>query len=462
MRKAVLLHLALAAALLLASCDGVAPAAPGDDDLIWNKPYVLLNNIEVLEESLPLPEGTSPDSRLTYPRISGLKDHQVQDRINRLLQAEAERFAESKPASSDQKRPLSRAISWSVWANYNNLLNIEYYMFTSSEGLWENEISSLLFDLTTGDLLKLEDLFADRTRAQALVSSAIKKQILRENMEEEILYRPFVRIADDQPFALTDNGLLIRFPLRNPYFFGEMSFILPFSLFGDELVALGKYGTAQSIFEEPGRKKQVLEGPVGVLQKRFDAGGDGYFLTAAYIELENLPNGELQERLNRLFAEKAAAFMNNPEFIREAKENMRLERETYKSMFIFMTANFADILCIVESDSIFSPWNGEHQESRQTYLYNIRTGQPLALKDLFRDGVDYVAIINQYIREAIARHGPVDRVPFSTITEETGFYLDHSQLYIYGLIDGSPADSAELGIVMIPFEAFGEEGMIFY
>ena len=76
--------------------------------------------------------------------------------------------------------------------------------------------------------------------------------------------------------------------------------------------------------------------------------------------------------------------------------------------------------------------------------------------------MDYVSIINEQIRYDLARHGLTDRLSFSTITDEVQFYIDGEFLNIYALDDHASLEELGLPGFGIPFEAFGEEGMVFY
>ncbi len=293
------------------------------------------------------------------------------------------------------------------------------------------------------------------------ISNAIKEEIMRQNLEEEVLYRPFSRIAENQPFALHGSMLEIVFPRGNPYFIGgrEMNFLLPFSLFGDDLVILGRYRADQPLFEQAAFRKFMLPGPARTRRKTIETQGPGYEVNVYYIELENLPNPGLQERLNRQIAAEAKAFAEDQDFARQALEayNRNSANFSRKERHVYRSDNFADILCIVQNDSIYLSGTGKYQYARRTYLFDTRTGRPLELKDLFREGVDYIALINRHIADEIALRHPENRPPFSTITAATWFYLQGQHLYI--LLEEDETQAVQS--FWIPFEAFGENVLIF-
>lgn len=80
---------------------------------------------------------------------------------------------------------------------------------------------------------------------------------------------------------------------------------------------------------------------------------------------------------------------------------------------------------------------------RRAYNIDLNTGKDLALKDLFRDGFDYKAVLNQVIREQIAA-APGDYfdqpgMGFSTIADDQSYYIADGNLVIYfGLYEIAP------------------------
>jgi len=80
---------------------------------------------------------------------------------------------------------------------------------------------------------------------------------------------------------------------------------------------------------------------------------------------------------------------------------------------------------------------------RRAYNLDLNTGKDLALKDLFRDGFDYKAVLNQVIREQIAA-APGDYfdqpgMGFTTIADDQSYYIADGNLVIYfGLYEIAP------------------------
>ncbi|MGL6105990.1 DUF3298 and DUF4163 domain-containing protein [Romboutsia sp.] len=68
------------------------------------------------------------------------------------------------------------------------------------------------------------------------------------------------------------------------------------------------------------------------------------------------------------------------------------------------------------------------------YNYNLLTGERLQLKDMFKDGVDYKSIVNDYINKEISKNPEdyfKDEGGFKGIIENQNFYLEDDGIVVY-------------------------------
>ena len=120
--------------------------------------------------------------------------------------------------------------------NQDGLLSItvDYYQFDGgAHGGTDRRPYN--YDLTTGQELALQDLFKQGVKYMEIINREIRKQIAA-NPEGGYFTQPdmeFKTIADNQPFYLTDGGLVVYFGQYEiaPYAAGIPEFRLPFSLF---------------------------------------------------------------------------------------------------------------------------------------------------------------------------------------------------------------------------------------
>lgn len=104
--------------------------------------------------------------------------------------------------------------------------------------------------------------------------------------------------------------------------------------------------------------------------------------------------------------------------------------------------------------------NGRHYYIRTTYNYDLDTGIPLGLKDLFKPGVPYRELINNEVRKQLAAnttiYPPESVQNFKGITEDHPFYLENGNIVLFfGFNEIAPTIS-EIPIIKLPFKAFGD------
>jgi hypothetical protein len=98
--------------------------------------------------------------------------------------------------------------------------------------------------------------------------------------------------------------------------------------------------------------------------------------------------------------------------------------------------------------------NGKNSFIRTSYNYDLNTGKPLSLKDLFKPNVNYTNILNQEIRRIIQQNPSAyfkDTLKnFTGITEDQPFYLDDNELNIYFGFNEIAPIASEIPIIKIP------------
>jgi hypothetical protein len=464
--------LAVMAVMLFGSCQKTtekAPPVPEPEPAgtpatgfpFWDKPYLLVNGINTEEKSLS-ENNPQYEINVHYVQITGLLDTRVQEAINVAIREEAERFA----AGSLQTSAAGKSCRWAyghVTSNYNNVLCIWFNFSVSTPEHRESKSSVFLFDLNTGNRLTLKDLFIPGTDYLKLISSAVKAEIMRGGLEEEILYRPFDLIPENLPFVLNDNHLIILFPEKNIYFSGgqQWQFTVPLRTFGEKFIAYSRYVTDKPLYVTPSGRKHMLPGKVAVSYKQLEDYGDGWWIGASYPELAGLPALDLQAELNRNFAADSAAFIRDEAFKTGSAVKHRENRDwhAHRHRNVYVTANFADILCISESETTWWPLTDSVFEDRRSYLYSIRTGRPLALNDLFVADCDYIAVINRYISKETAGR---QQVWGQSYDEAEGFYLTSDSIVVYIRETQGREDYRVYSHYHIPFEEFGQDVFVFH
>ena len=78
----------------------------------------------------------------------------------------------------------------------------------------------------------------------------------------------------------------------------------------------------------------------------------------------------------------------------------------------------------------------------QTYNYNLLNGSKLTLKDMFKSGLDYEKIVNNFILQEISKEPELyfkGDEGFKGISKNQSFYIDNDGIVIYfGLYEIAP------------------------
>lgn len=94
--------------------------------------------------------------------------------------------------------------------------------------------------------------------------------------------------------------------------------------------------------------------------------------------------------------------------------------------------------------------NRRHNSIRTSYNYDLRTGNPLSLGNLFRQGVDYLTPLNKIARDQLKSNYPDIAANFKGIAEDQPFYLDNKTLVIYPRFNEIAPVVSDIPLIRIP------------
>lgn len=157
--------------------------------------------------------------------------------------------------------------------------------------------------------------------------------------------------------------------------------------------------------------------------------------------LENLEhsteeiNAEIQEITDKLIEE----FEANLEY-EEGYQDIIVTSEVLSTTADYFTLK---LICYQGAGSGYE-WN-------YYYTIDLNTGERLKLKDLFKDGADYITPISENIKEQMQEqmdndenvfywlHDEIEDLNFKSITDETSFYLNEKDNVVIGFNEGDVA-----------------------
>jgi len=186
------------------------------------------------------------ETRIEFIQIEGLKNKEIQDRINAKLK--------NVPYTLEKEKFV-----WSsLTANFSNVLSV---VFSSDK---ENAFKTLNFDLITGEEITFENLFVSSAPIKSMIASGIYEKFAWDKLyedyegynglydmenadtseiEEQFLLaaQKYDKIKDDIVFYFTQNSINI----LNP----EFKCTINMSKYANEIAIYKRYLTEESIFE---------------------------------------------------------------------------------------------------------------------------------------------------------------------------------------------------------------------
>jgi len=173
---------------------------------------------------------------IQYPQIAGFADKDVQNKINSFLQSEVNKMADAARKDLKQAEPgvpnakNSFTADYIIKSNMNGKLSLylESYLYTGgAHGMPAR--SAYTFDLSTGKPQTLQEAAYGNPNYKDIINKVVKQKFA----EMDSLLSPFESIADDQPFFLQNNAIVVYFdPYQyTPYAAGFPEFPIPLSLF---------------------------------------------------------------------------------------------------------------------------------------------------------------------------------------------------------------------------------------
>ncbi|BAQ11842.1 hypothetical protein OXB_3373 [Bacillus sp. OxB-1] len=179
--------------------------------------------VSIVTRKLP---NVSPKVNVYYPVIVHLENSEVQSKMNHAIIELLNQILID--LDYYDKNLVELLASYEVKTNERGILslNLIVYSFTGgAHGM--TVVRSLTFDTKTGKQYTLKELFKQDSPYVETLSSIIRKQMQRWNVD--LLDPPFKEIRPDQDFYLADTSIVIYFQLYEitPYYWGFPYFPIP-------------------------------------------------------------------------------------------------------------------------------------------------------------------------------------------------------------------------------------------
>lgn len=182
---------------------------------------------------------------IVFPLVQGIKDKQVEEKINQIiqkdvlnfkeiLQTESEKYLQGAKEEGWEIRKYSATIYYIAHYQKDDLLSLSVFYYSYTLGAHGHTLQRAYnFNLLNGEEIFLSDILKEKENYVDIINQEIKKQIELNPQEYFSDWSVFQSISEEQPFYLIEDGIVVYFGLYEiaPYSSGLRYFKIPYSLF---------------------------------------------------------------------------------------------------------------------------------------------------------------------------------------------------------------------------------------
>jgi len=182
---------------------------------------------------------------MTFPLVQGVKDKQVEEKINQIiredilnfknqLQTESEEYLQSAKNEEWEIRKYEASTYYIVHYQKDDLLSLSVFYYRYTLGAHGHTLQRAYnFNLENGEEILLSDILKGKKDYVDIINQEIRRQIELNPQEYFSEWSVFQSISEEQPFYLIEEGIVVYFGLYEiaPYASGIRYFQIPYSLF---------------------------------------------------------------------------------------------------------------------------------------------------------------------------------------------------------------------------------------
>lgn len=428
------------AGMTFTGCVGTSQlmADSGTDAPIVMK-YTVTNPLNVED----VKEGSGAEFEYHYIKVSGLKDKEVEQKINDRIKAvyDSLRVQDIPPYRGIKARIpkgfilRNESIYVNVAGNFNNILSIMFDKYAAYQdpksmdyekdpqyydsSRYYSEIETLNFDLSTGEEIKLRELFCDNVDYMELINDRMSRFLDSNFADDEGNYigaysvikqvESFKGLAENQVFAVYPNGLAFVIDYRTPQFETggiAVSPLLYYPEFGDNLALTQRfYSENENIYES--EAPTVKSFAVKFIQK--DITGNIYTEGNPISTYQSWSySSELPEQIKNKMEKMRAVDRSKVEELEEICEKLPsgtggdpTNRGAYEVMVY--GEKIGSFYNICRNTNIYLPDTGSM--TSEYHCYEEETLKELKLQDIFKKDVDYRSILGPAMKKSVRDTG---------------------------------------------------------
>jgi len=179
---------------------------------------------------------------MVFPLVTGVKDKQVEEKINQIIQEDVHNFKEILQTESEKYlqgakeegleiRKYIVTTYYIVHYQKDDLLSLSVFYYSYTLGAHGHTLQRAYnFNLENGKEILLGDILKEKKNYVDVINQEIKRQMELNPQEYFSEWSVFQSISEEQPFYLLEDGIVIYFGLYEiaPYASGIRYFKIPY------------------------------------------------------------------------------------------------------------------------------------------------------------------------------------------------------------------------------------------
>lgn len=457
----------------------------------------IVNNPLTIDE---VKEGDGKEFDYTYLRISGLKDLEVQKKINDKIKSVYDQlriqdlppYRGVKIRVPDGYTVASEQIYASTLGNFNNILSV----MLEKSAVWQpagnqgnsndkafyetaryvSEMETLNFDLNTGEEFKLADLFCDNVDPSERINHYMSGYLSESGADSEgysprmlsgniKMVEAFKGLSGDQKFGVYPFGLTLVFDYRTPQFDTQCAAattVINYSDLGNVLSFAKRFyeeGSEKELYvsSEPIVKSLIGKGRVNEVSGNESFKVGNVSVSRSWRYSASLPEGMQKKLRDMRETDPRELEKINASYKALAKLNGNDDKEGSCEIYVG-SYQYGKYINVTSSMNFYVM--EQFAQEMDYSCYDADTLEPLKLKDVFREGFDYKPLVLQVIKEAY-EEGINEDIAQEIYDKIEGFNLSSDEIYIPITKINEYGNSYDTNLY-IPFSQIGCDNLVIF
>ena len=412
------------------------------------------------------------DTEIKIPQLDGLKDLEVQAKINQDIY--------NRIGAVLREYPLANYGDYYVRGNFANVLSISFHIGDGNK----YEQLMLNYNLVTGEQLVLEDLFLEDADITQCIRSSFYDMLALNNMYDmEGSFNATVSPDENEVYKLvkgyisSEEQKFMFTPAEIYFYYGDYVATLRMIDVADQIAVYSRFETEESIFTRDDIGYKNIFTCADTQYDTFKKIEYGYLEPNFWYDITiwntYMENDLMGEQLEKYLTFEEMFFTSVEQRIEEFHEVARNNPDKFYMLFLkpgahvyYKSGEYSNIVEFSEGIELYEmpmevyeetyrdklietyryeyfamrggayiEWSEGDGAIRQTFdenkLYNYMTGEAITeLKDVFREGSGYEAVIRNSTKDSLGWKTEYSWSEIEILADQLQYRLDGTRVYV--------------------------------